>query len=45
VNLDHGTGTDIEAINANYTSIVPSTFDLTAYKAMETLGNSWGIIG
>lgn len=41
VNLDEGNDTDEDAIKENYISIVPCTFDLTAYHVMETLKSQY----
>lgn len=42
VNQDEGTNTDVEALEANYVSIVPVKFDLTAHEFMNDL-KSWNI--
>jgi 5'-nucleotidase len=39
---DDGTDTDEWALSNNYISIVPVQFDLTAYKAIQTLEN-WNL--
>ena len=44
VNLDKGDDTDIAAIEKNYISIVPSTFDLTAHHAMAGMNKNWDIV-
>jgi len=44
VNLDNGDDTDIAAIEKNYISIVPSTFDLTAHHAMAGMNKNWDIV-
>ena len=41
VNKDKGTDTDIWAIENNYTSIVPCSFDLTNYNGIEQLKKDW----
>lgn len=42
VNLDEGTGTDLEAIEEGYVSVTPLQHDLTAHELLEELGNwSW----
>jgi 5'-nucleotidase len=41
VNLDAGTDTDEWALANNYVSIVPCTFDLTAYHAMTTISRQF----
>lgn len=42
VNLDAGKDTDEWALENNYISVVPTQFDLTAYKAIKEL-NSWDL--
>ncbi len=42
VNLDHGTDTDIWALEHNYVSLVPVQFDLTAYSVIGDL-NEWNL--
>lgn len=41
VNLDKGEDTDIHALSQGYISIVPATFDLTAYHAIAAINSSW----
>jgi len=41
VNLDKGEDTDIHALSQGYISIVPATFDLTAYHAIAAINRSW----
>ncbi len=43
VNQDKGEDNDEWAIANNYTSVVPVTFDLTAYHAIGTLNKEWDI--
>ncbi len=42
INQDDGRDTDVEALEANYVSIVPVKFDLTAHDFIKEL-NSWSI--
>ena len=42
VNLDHGEDTDEWALAHGYASLVPVTFDLTAYRCIQDL-NSWDL--
>ncbi len=42
VNLDHGTDTDIWALENNFISVVPVQFDLTAYSVIGSL-NEWDL--
>lgn len=42
VNQDKGNNTDVEALDANYVSVVPVKFDLTAHDFINEL-NSWDI--
>lgn len=42
VNEDEGENTDVEALEANYVSVVPVKFDLTAHDIIKEL-NSWNI--
>jgi len=45
LNLDAGTDTDEWALENNYVSIVPCTFDLTAYHALSTISKQFdGIV-
>ena len=41
INLDKGGDTDEDALKANYVSIVPVTFDLTAYSALSRIQNDF----
>ncbi|GAA4463664.1 5'/3'-nucleotidase SurE [Nemorincola caseinilytica] len=41
LNLDKGTGTDVEALKDGYASIVPVTIDLTDVKTKEWLEAEW----
>jgi 5'-nucleotidase len=41
VNLDKGGDTDEDALKANYVSVVPVTFDLTAYSALSRIQNDF----
>jgi 5'-nucleotidase len=41
VNMDKGTGTDVEALAAGYASVVPVKFDLTDHIVKERLENQW----
>ena len=43
VNQDKGEDIDEWAIANNYTSVVPVSFDLTAYHAISTLNKEWDI--
>lgn len=43
INLDSGDDTDIAALEQGYVSIVPATFDLTAYHAMAELNHNWNL--
>lgn len=43
INMDKGEDTDEWALANNYASLVPCTFDLTAYTAMPTLNAQWDI--
>ena len=43
VNFDHGEDTDVWAVENNYTSIVPTTFDMTAHHLISELHKSWEI--
>lgn len=43
VNQDKGEDIDEWAIEHNYTSVVPVSFDLTAYHAIATLNKEWDI--
>ena len=43
-NKDHGTDTDLWALENNYISIVPSMHDLTNYDSINSLKNMEGII-
>ncbi|MCK5466972.1 MAG: 5'/3'-nucleotidase SurE, partial [Cyclobacteriaceae bacterium] len=43
VNQDKGEDIDEWAIANNYISVVPVSFDLTAYHAIGTLNNEWDI--
>jgi 5'-nucleotidase len=43
VNLDKGEDTDIFALANGYISVVPSTFDLTAYHAIAAINRSWKV--
>ena len=40
INMDEGTDTDEAALAEGYASIVPTQFDLTAYKSLDTI-KSW----
>ena len=40
INMDNGNDTDEAALAENYASIVPTQFDLTAYKSLDTI-KSW----
>lgn len=42
LNQDEGKNTDIEALEANYVSVVPVKFDLTAHEFLNDL-NTWSI--
>lgn len=42
LNQDEGKNTDIEALEANYVSVVPVKFDLTAHEFLNDL-NTWAI--
>ena len=41
INMDQGEDTDVWALENGYVSVVPCTFDLTAYPAMATLNQNW----
>jgi 5'-nucleotidase len=41
VNLDKGGDTDEDALKANYVSVVPVTFDLTAYSVLSRIQNDF----
>ena len=41
VNNDTGTDTDIWALQNNFASVVPVQYDLTNYKALEIIDDSW----
>ena len=41
VNMDKGEDTDVWALENGYASLVPCTFDLTAYAAMPILNKDW----
>jgi 5'-nucleotidase len=41
VNLDNGTDTDEWALAHHYVSVVPCQFDLTAYRGLEQLSQTW----
>lgn len=41
VNMDEGHGTDIEALEAGYASVVPVKFDLTDHVMQEHLNTEW----
>ncbi|MES2388032.1 MAG: 5'/3'-nucleotidase SurE [Bacteroidota bacterium] len=43
VNMDKGADTDEVALAANYISIVPSVFDLTAHHAIASMNKTWDI--
>ena len=43
VNMDTGTGTDVEALKAGYASIVPIKIDFTDTKMKEWLEAKWGL--
>ncbi len=43
VNQDNGEDHDEWAIQHNYASIVPVSFDMTAYHAISILNNEWDI--
>ncbi len=42
VNMDEGSDTDVEALDHDYISVVPTQFDLTAYQFIEEL-RSWNL--
>ncbi|PWJ43881.1 5'/3'-nucleotidase SurE [Sediminitomix flava] len=42
---DKGEGTDIHAIDNNYVSVVPVTYDMTAYKALKEIEENWSSKG
>ncbi len=42
-NYDKGTDTDMWALENGYVSIVPTRYDLTAYKALEETHNQFGV--
>jgi 5'-nucleotidase len=41
INMDKGTGTDVEALADGYASVVPVTIDFTNYKTKEWLEHEW----
>ena len=41
VNMDQGEDTDVWALENGYVSVVPCTFDLTAYPTMSFLNEEW----
>ena len=41
INMDEGTGTDVEALAAGFASVVPVTIDFTHYKTKEWLEQEW----
>jgi 5'-nucleotidase len=41
INMDTGTGTDVEALKEGYASVVPVTIDFTDRKAKEWLEKEW----
>lgn len=43
VNLEESTDTDEWAIQNNFASLVPCQYDLTSYKAMNTIEKAWDI--
>lgn len=43
INYDHGEDTDIWAIKQYYTSIVPTTFDMTAHHLLAEMNNKWTV--
>jgi 5'-nucleotidase len=45
VNMDTGTGTDVEALKAGYASIVPIRIDFTDTRMKEWMEGEWGDLG
>lgn len=45
INMDEGTGTDVEALHQGYASIVPVTVDFTNYTAKDWLQQHWHAVG
>ncbi|GAB4334142.1 MAG: 5'/3'-nucleotidase SurE [Flammeovirgaceae bacterium] len=43
VNFDHGEDTDIWAIDHNYVSLVPVTFDMTAHHLLAEMNSKWAV--
>jgi len=41
--MDKGKGNDVWAVENNYTSIVPITFDMTAHNAIKVIEDKWGM--
>lgn len=41
LNMDNGTGTDVEALAEKYASVVPVKFDLTDYQMKQNLEQDW----
>ncbi|MEM6298150.1 MAG: 5'/3'-nucleotidase SurE [Bacteroidota bacterium] len=44
VNMDKGEDTDVQALEENYVSVVPSLFDLTAHQTISELNQTWDIV-